>query len=186
MAITSVHRKGATSFLALALAALLPGPVQGEVATAQIFVASAVEQSAAKPVPAVIVEDLVIDNDVAEVAKSGSGLVEGKKLAQKKTLGKSTILGEGMASFYGAELAGNKTANGERFNPAAMTAAHRTLPMGTRLRVTNKSNGKSVVVRINDRGPFAKSRIIDLSRGAAEKISMVRSGTARVTIERIG
>ena len=66
-----------------------------------------------------------------------------------------------------------------------MTAAHRTLPMGTKVRVTNKANGKSVVVRINDRGPFAKGRIIDISRGAAEKISMVRSGTARVTIERI-
>lgn len=92
-------------------------------------------------------------------------------------------IGEGEASYYGHELAGNRTASGERFNPQAMTAAHRTLPLGTKLRVTNKANGKSVVVRINDRGPFAKSRLIDLSLGAARQIGMVRTGTAQVTLE---
>ena len=92
-------------------------------------------------------------------------------------------IGEGEASYYGAELAGNRTASGERFNPNAMTAAHRSLPLGTKLRVTNKSNGKSVIVRINDRGPFAKSRLIDLSLGAAREISMVRAGKAQVMLE---
>jgi rare lipoprotein A len=92
-------------------------------------------------------------------------------------------IGEGEASYYGAELAGNRTASGERFNPNAMTAAHRSLPLGTKLRVTNKANGKSVLVRINDRGPFAKSRLIDLSLGAAREISMVRAGKAQVMLE---
>ena len=95
------------------------------------------------------------------------------------------IVGVGEASYYGYELAGNRTASGERFNPKALTAAHRNLPMGTKLRVTNQANGKSVIVRVNDRGPFVKHRILDLSLGAAERIAMVRSGKARVKIERI-
>jgi rare lipoprotein A len=94
-------------------------------------------------------------------------------------------VGEGEASFYGNELAGNRTASGERFNPRALTAAHRTLPLGSKLRVTNKANGKSVIVRINDRGPFVKSRLIDVSYAAAQQISMIRSGHARVKLELI-
>jgi len=93
------------------------------------------------------------------------------------------VLAEGVASYYGHELAGNRTASGERFNPSSLTAAHRSLPLGTKLRVTNKSNGEAVIVRVNDRGPFVKSRLIDLSLGAAREIGMVRSGTARVTVE---
>jgi rare lipoprotein A len=94
-------------------------------------------------------------------------------------------VGEGRASFYGAELAGHRTASGERFSPSGLTAAHRTLPIGTRLRVTNLANGKSVIVRVNDRGPIPHSRILDLSLGAARQIAMVRSGTAQVRIERV-
>ena len=93
-------------------------------------------------------------------------------------------VGDGMASYYGHELAGNRTASGERFNPKALTAAHRTLPLGSTLKVTNKKNGKSVIVRVNDRGPFVKKRLIDLSLGAAQKISMVAAGHAAVRIER--
>ena len=93
-------------------------------------------------------------------------------------------VGDGMASYYGHELAGNRTASGERFNPKALTAAHRTLPLGSKLKVTNKKNGKSVIVRVNDRGPFVKKRLIDLSLGAAQKISMVAAGHAAVRIER--
>ena len=89
----------------------------------------------------------------------------------------------GEASYYGEELAGRPTASGEAFDPAKLTAAHRTLPLGTRLRVTNTRNGESVVVRVNDRGPFAKRRVLDLSKGAAKRIGMLRSGTARVKIE---
>jgi rare lipoprotein A len=92
-------------------------------------------------------------------------------------------IGDGEASYYGRELAGNRTASGERFNPGALTAAHRTLPLGTKLKVTNQSNGKSVIVRINDRGPFIKKRLIDVSLAAAQKISMVNAGHARVRLE---
>lgn len=93
---------------------------------------------------------------------------------------------QGIASFYGRAFAGRPTATGERFNPEAMTAAHRTLPFGTRVRVTNTRNGRSVVVRINDRGPFVRGRIIDVSRGAARNLGMINSGLAPVTVEVIG
>ena len=92
-------------------------------------------------------------------------------------------VGQGEASYYGKEHAGKRTANGERFNPGALTAAHRTLPFGSKIRVTNKSNGKSVIVRINDRGPFTKHRIVDVSLAAANEIQMVRAGKASVKLE---
>ena len=84
----------------------------------------------------------------------------------------------GVASYY---KSGKQTANGERFNPNGLTAAHRTLPFGTKVRVTNMRNGKSVVVRINDRGPFIRGRVIDLSLGAAKLVEMTSSGVAKVT-----
>ena len=90
---------------------------------------------------------------------------------------------DGVASWYGAELAGNKTANGERFNPQDLTAAHRTLPMGSKVRVTY--GGKSVVVRINDRGPFHGNRVIDLSQAAAERIGLRSKGSGRVELVRL-
>lgn len=89
-------------------------------------------------------------------------------------------IGSGEASFYGDELAGNLTASGETFDPARLTAAHRTLPLGSRVRVTNPGNGESVVVRINDRGPYHGNRVIDLSYAAAREIGLIRSGTGRV------
>jgi rare lipoprotein A len=92
-------------------------------------------------------------------------------------------VGEGEASYYGNELAGNRTASGERFDPHALTCAHRSLPLGTVLRVTNLSNGRSVLVRVNDRGPFTRSRILDMSLAAARDIDMVRAGKALVRIE---
>ena len=91
----------------------------------------------------------------------------------------------GVASWYGPGFRGRKTASGERFNPNDMTAAHRTLPFGTTLRVTNLSNDKSTVVRINDRGPYARGRIIDLSKAAAKKIDLIHSGTAKVELATI-
>lgn len=84
-------------------------------------------------------------------------------------------------TYYGHELAGRRTASGETFNPKALTAAHRTLPFGTRVRVTNSRNNRSVIVRINDRGPFGNGASIDLSLGAARAIGM--SSTADVRIE---
>lgn len=97
----------------------------------------------------------------------------------------SRVIAEGTASYYGRGFAGRPTANGEIFDPNALTAAHRTLPFGTKILVTNKRNGKQVVVRVNDRGPFIKDRIVDLSEAAAREIGMIRSGTARVRLERV-
>ncbi len=85
----------------------------------------------------------------------------------------------GVASYY---KHGKRTANGERFNPHGLTAAHRTLPFGTRVLVTNLRNGKSVIVRINDRGPFAHGRVIDLSLGAAKVVGLTASGVAKVKV----
>jgi rare lipoprotein A len=92
----------------------------------------------------------------------------------------------GKATWYGGRFHGRKTASGERFDKRALTAAHRKLPFGTRVRVTNLKNGRSVVVRINDRGPFGgKGRIIDVSEAAARKLDMIRAGVVPVTVERL-
>jgi rare lipoprotein A len=95
---------------------------------------------------------------------------------------KSSAL-EGISSYYGYKFHGKLTASGEKFDMHQLTAAHKTLPFNTLIRVTNLDNGKSVIVKINDRGPFVKNRILDLSYGAAQKIDMINSGTARVRIE---
>ena len=97
--------------------------------------------------------------------------------------GAEVVVGRGEASYYGARLAGNPTASGEAFDPSKLTAAHRTLPLGSRVRVTNLRNDETVTVRINDRGPFHGNRVLDLSRRAAERIGMLARGTARVKIE---
>jgi rare lipoprotein A len=89
----------------------------------------------------------------------------------------------GEASYYGAKHHGKKTASGERFDQAQLTAAHRTLPFGTRVRVTNLDNDKSVIVRINDRGPYSRKRLIDISKSAAEQLDMLRSGVAPVRVQ---
>jgi len=92
----------------------------------------------------------------------------------------------GIASWYGPNFHGRKTSNGEYYNMYDLTAAHKTLPMNTMVKVTNLDNGRSVVVRINDRGPFVKNRIIDLSYSAAKRLDIVRTGTAPVEIEVLG
>jgi rare lipoprotein A len=92
---------------------------------------------------------------------------------------------EGQASYYGARHHGQKTASGERFNQHALTAAHRTLPFGSKVLVTNLRNDKSVVVRINDRGPHVKKRIIDLSKKAAEQLGMLRAGVVPVRVQQL-
>ncbi len=89
----------------------------------------------------------------------------------------------GMASWYGPDFHGKRTSSGETYNMHAMTAAHKTLPIPSRVRVTNLANGKSVIVKVNDRGPFARGRIIDLSYAAAKKLDMIGPGTAEVRIE---
>lgn len=89
----------------------------------------------------------------------------------------------GDASWYGPGFYGKKTASGERFDKNKLTAAHRTLPFGTKVRVTRRDTGRSVVVRINDRGPFVRGRIIDLSKAAAKRIDLIGIGVAPVLIE---
>lgn len=89
----------------------------------------------------------------------------------------------GMASFYGREFDGKPTSSGETYHANHLTAAHRTLAFGTIVRVTNLSNGKKVIVRINDRGPFVKGRIIDLSLAAAKRLDMIDAGVVKVRVE---
>lgn len=96
-----------------------------------------------------------------------------------------TGIGGGVASYYADKFNGRRTASGEAFNNGAMTAAHRTLPFGTRLRVTNPANGKSVVVRVNDRGPFHGARVLDLSKSAASQLGLVQRGSGRVELARL-
>ncbi len=89
----------------------------------------------------------------------------------------------GMASYYGDEFHGKKTASGEIYNKWALSCAHKTLPFGTKVKVVNLKNGKSVIVRVNDRGPFVKGRIIDLSFAAAKEINMIKNGVVRVKVQ---
>ena len=98
-------------------------------------------------------------------------------------LNTASAAGEGMASYYADSLHGNPTASGEPYDKGALTAAHRTLEFGTRVKVTNLDNGQSVTVVVNDRGPHVKSRVIDVSGAAARKLGMLDSGTAKVRLE---
>lgn len=93
---------------------------------------------------------------------------------------------EGIASWYGNDFHGKKTANGECYDMYSMTAAHKLLPFNTQVKVTNLNNGRHIVVRINDRGPFVEKRVIDLTKTGADKLDMVGSGTTRVKVESVG
>jgi len=112
--------------------------------------------------------------------------IGGAELSSAKGPARAKQAISGTASWYGGQFHGRKTASGERYNMNALTAAHRSLPFGTKVRVTNRKNGKSVVVRITDRGPFVGKRVIDLSRRAAQAISMTGSGVAPVTLQVLG
>lgn len=115
-----------------------------------------------------------------------------------RPLATGLVMGLGLVSATGEAYAGNgcgraswyalhsRTASGERMNPSKLTAAHRSLAFGTKLKVTNMRNGSSVVVRVNDRGPFIRGRVLDLSKGAARSLQMIGSGTAKVCYEIIG
>ena len=118
---------------------------------------------------------------VAATAALGLGLVFGATCANADPESPSVMTGH--ASWYGDEFARRPTASGERYDPDKLTGAHRTLPFGSRVRVTNLQNGRSVLVIINDRGPYAGRRAIDLSYGAARALGMVERGVTRVRIE---
>jgi rare lipoprotein A len=108
------------------------------------------------------------------------------KQRQEIAFGNVKLSFQGMASWYGYDGSGTRTASGERYNPEGLTAAHRTLPLGTKIRVTNTRNGRSVVVRVNDRGPYIRGRILDLSAGAARLLGMISSGVAPINLEVLG
>jgi rare lipoprotein A len=108
-------------------------------------------------------------------SSSGAGSSLGRQLA--------ALVQEGVVSWYGAAFHDRPTASGERFDSGALTMAHPSLPFGTRVKVTNLRNGRAVVVRVNDRGPFVGKRIADLSQAAASEIGMMRRGVARVRLE---
>ncbi len=107
-------------------------------------------------------------------------------LAGEATAQEAPFVQTGVASFYAEEFHGKRTANGETYSMWAMTAAHQTLPFNSLVKVTNLENGKSIVVRINDAGPFVDNRIIDLTRAGAAKLGMIEKGTARVRLEVVG
>lgn len=164
MTITRLRRQGMPRAVALAVAAML---------------SSAPTHAVAGDAPAS--PRLEMLQDVVASLPATDGPVMSQKVEAVEQAFEA--IGQGEASYYGRELQGNRTASGERFNAEGFTAAHRTLPLGTRLRVTNLANGRSVIVRVNDRGPFVHSRLIDVSLGAAREINMLGSGRARVKLE---
>jgi rare lipoprotein A len=113
---------------------------------------------------------------------SGTSRYGGASPTEDQDTSLSSFRQTGIASYYAEEFDGRTTANGERYDMHALTAAHRTLPFNTRVKVTNLSNSLEVVVRINDRGPYKNDRVIDLSLAAAEKIGLIGPGTAEVEI----
>ena len=164
MIVSKNRRRGGQAIFALAAAGLITMPVRADTP---------------KPFTPKLDVVSVIDADRDVVATPEPKAVQPAPTPEPAY----EAIGEGEASYYGHELAGNRTASGERFDPQALTAAHRTLPLGSKLRVTNKANGKSVIVRVNDRGPFAKRRVLDMSLAAAQKLSMLRAGKAMVRME---
>ena len=128
---------------------------------------------------------IYVKNEIIKAVDSGTDLyvAKAKTTSTKEKTSSSGSSQSGIASYYGKGLHGSKTANGERHNRNEMVAAHRSLPFGTKVKVTNLSNGKEVVVRINDRGPFIKGRVIDLSYGAFSKIENPGKGITKVKLE---
>jgi rare lipoprotein A len=167
-------RRSALRGIALAAALMLPASASGPASadTGTDFRASFAPLNAAASafVPTAGMVDVTAIDPADEPAQA------------EPTFDGGRAIGGGVASYYGNELAGHRTASGERFNPGLLTAAHRTLPLGSMVRVTNPANGKSVVVRINDRGPFHGGRVIDLSKSAASQIGLVARGSGRVEL----
>ncbi len=138
----------------------------------------------AAAVLAACAQSSVVDNKTAlHTANRQTSLVAANAkrhlLTHKRAAG-TKVASYGVASFYSEE---QQTANGEKFDPSELTAAHRSLPFGTRLRVTNVANGRSVTVRINDRGPFVAGRAVDVSYAAAERIGIIDQGVAKVKLD---
>jgi rare lipoprotein A len=170
---TMTARAAVAAIALLALGGSISGLHAAEEAAVAPVAQAAAEDDAA--LPRFVPLDETLDSDVAE---------ERVDLAVETGIDDEDAEVIGVASWYGSRFAGRRTASGERFDPSEFTAAHRTLPFGTRVRVTNAA-GKSVVVRINDRGPFHGGRVIDLSQAAAAELGLVRAGSGRVELARL-
>lgn len=127
--------------------------------------------------------DVVVQTEPLHTTANLSYKVAGKRYQPTQTI--ESFSQTGKASWYGPGFHGKKTSSGERFDMNTLSAAHRTLPIPSYARVTNLSNGKSVVVRINDRGPFHGNRVMDLSKAAAKELGFIHTGTANVKVEQI-
>jgi rare lipoprotein A len=160
------HRIARIGF-ALATAAMLVAPASSAVAESKLAPAKVAEA----PASAAVIPAPAMPAPVAALPQS----------LEQDTQEFEDIRG-GTASFYGHSLRGARTASGERFNPDELTAAHPSLPFGTQVRVTNAMTGDSVMVRINDRGPFHSNRVIDLSEAAAKEIGIARMGSGKVEL----
>ena len=135
----------------------------------------------AKETGTIFIKEEMIKNNVDNDLDVNVSEQSNKKITiPEKDLDKFTHYQSGMASYYSSNLQGSATASGERFNNNALTAAHRKLPFGTKISV---NNGKSVIVRVNDRGPYTKGRVIDLSKAAFSKIASISAGVTRVKLE---
>lgn len=150
----------------VALLALPAGPAQAETRADPAFDAqfASYAKLPATPIAAAGAVDIAAIDSVPEPAET------------------ARVIGRGGASYYATKFQGRRTASGEAFDNGALTAAHRSLPFGSKVRVTNPANGKSVVVRINDRGPFHGSRVLDMSRAAAEQLGLVARGHGQVEL----
>ena len=154
--------------------------------TTLLMSSAAVAESAPsenKTISANIIPDAVIKNESLHRSANLTYKVAGKRYYPLKKV--SEFSQTGNASWYGPGFHGRKTSNGERFDMNTMTAAHPTLPIPSYARVTNLKNGKQVIVRINDRGPFHGNRVLDVSKAAAQKLGFVHTGTAKVKVEQV-
>ena len=158
----------------LALALLLSSPVRASPSGEEFLVEDITEIR-----DAITIQDVRTVAPVRPLPAPPAGQIATPKPAPSKLI----QVVQGAASWYGPGFYGRTTANGERFRKGTLTAAHRTLPFGTKVRVTNLSNGRSVVVRINDRGPFKYHRVIDLAHGAASQLKMMQAGEVPVKLE---
>lgn len=138
--------------------------------------------AAGKPSHQPVVATLKAPTKTEEVKAEGIKNEEAKA-AETQTQQPAAVGIKGLASFYAAKFHGKRTASGEKLSSELLTAAHLTLPFGTKLKVTNTSNNESVIVRVNDRGPHVRGRLIDLSRAAADHLGITRRGVAQVEIE---
>ena len=159
--------------LSLLLMALLLGPSVGASPSGEEFLVEDITE----------IRDAITIQDVRTVAPVRPLKAPPRQIATPKPTSRKIEVVQGAASWYGPGFYGRTTANGERFSKGTLTAAHRTLPFGTKVRVTNLSNGRSVVVRINDRGPFKHHRVIDLAHGAASQLQMMQAGEVPVKLE---